>query len=1448
MRKADGSKARYAPQSLARVEGPPKAWVTIEDAAKVERLVKQGKPALVEEHAAALRDWGYSDAQIKRMSPQEMAHAITQTSQAPTPAGVYSWQAFAGGEQMKTADETRKAMREAWHKAAVATWGLPELDDLARKYGQDGMAMVINAKRQSAAEKTFQDLLGVNILGKDMNSLNDIEDFISAYIDAGAQYSTGKGMIGDARQFKGKDVTAIIAETYDELIADGWSPAEIKELAARARSYVLDQVAAARGKQPGRYDEFAGMATYESPIRLPRLKSGNADGWLTDDPQETLRNLTQMILGNWRKEKQPEVADAAAHMSATIDDAIERVIDALPQLAQRNPNTLDAGQRRFLLDTIDRLIPQFDNAVAESQRVATELANRSMLNYQDRRGFDSMLSLVFPYHYFWTRGGKTWAQRLIMQPATLNTVYEVNRAISTGAQQQDLPMRLQETAPFLNLQSPVAGIQPGQIRAANPLNWVMPQPINDFVDPAEANNEFERWLMRMQQITPGFMPVTQLAINAILDRTNPLSGGRTRVNETIRKYVPMYGAAGDITQALTGERLPGSGDQFDPYRTRRALGIMTEEGKLDKDTSRYAQQISLNLENGRDRYANVPESARAAADAAYKAGQQRASAERSLTSITGLAAGVPLYYYPKGEANIRTAQQQYAGAGYDPLANPYGSKAAKSAIIQANPSLSVYWARNTQAGDLQPGQRVRVDEMHRRLEAEAYGPMTTAVIAALTANPNLTTKELNAVKRPFWDKVSAIKTEYADLPSAGAASTNGMNDAERAIYELQNALRVEGKPAYPGQDADPATLQQYYRDLAVWEEQRLTTIEGRLNNSLADITSTSDQVRGTTPGWKLMLAGLVRGQYASELVRKYDDLSHAPDIERAWSDRTSLLDEAKAADINASNAAIAARFGEPMLTTVSAYYAADDATKQTMRQDPALRAALIAGRYPDQYDQAATYFGPQVWTDYYSPDKPQYPTTTDPQSLETYYAAMDQWNLAHPADAEFRLWLNGLYTRGDTLPDGYYYPYDFGKDHAEAIRIFGPDIFAIEREKLAAADWNTWKRANPDKANLLYGYWNWQKEQRKRELAPQPSTSSTPSIDPATYTGPRPVGSNRQPIGGQPMPQITPQNAPNAATQPNILATPTTQQTTGASTAGTPTTAAEWADYGRTPSAAGPRIANVGNLFGQDVGSLYQQYLALPANSPQRQAFKQANPELRAVQLYVYEPAIYKQMVDQFGMGAIASWAFTPPYADDNPFIQKVRSEYLDRNPTAWQVSAWLNGRPTASTQSTESAPSTDFTYNAGKDYAQAKDLFGADIWDSVLTYRSSQDKRGYGDRERVLAFYDWWYAALPDSTGRNPFDFRSPQSFTGPGRNYYSDAPGRGNSYGGGGYGGGGGGFPYRLYPPDINPRYMNGNLWNGPDGYGWRAPDTTIDLTWMNAGTRLRPDDLRAWRAPRK
>ena len=185
------------------------------------------------------------------------------------------------------------------------------------------------------------------------------------------------------------------------------------------------------------------------------------------------------------------------------------------------------------------------------------------------------------------------------------------------------------------------------------------------------------------------------------------------------------------------------------------------------------------------------------------------------------------------------------------------------------------------------------------------------------------------------------------------------------------------------------------------------------------------------------------------------------------------------------------------------------------------------------------------------------------------------------------------------------------------------------------------------------------------------------------------------------------------------------------------------------------------------------------------------------------------------GDDALGKWALRPAYAD-TPEAKAARNAYYDKNPVAFEFGAWLNGRP-ANYDETKAEGDEGFKYNFGADHAQAKELFGDNIWEVV-----SQFKRGWDNTQKRLwyeknpqynAWADWWYG-------------REKKQYT----------PRGGGGGGGGGFGGGG-------YQPqerktqvriqDVYGQGMSGGLAEPARVAGYQNPS----MDWMRQGQELKP-----------
>ncbi len=254
------------------------------------------------------------------------------------------------------------------------------------------------------------------------------------------------------------------------------------------------------------------------------------------------------------------------------------------------------------------------------------------------------------------------------------------------------------------------------------------------------------------------------------------------------------------------------------------------------------------------------------------------------------------------------------------------------------------------------------------------------------------------------------------------------------------------------------------------------------------------------------------------------------------------------------------------------------------------------------------------------------------------------------------------------------------------------------------------------------------------------------------------------------------------------------------------------------------RRGSVVSEFGEEAGSLWDEYYNLPKGSDERKAFMQANPQMKLYNLAAYNPTEYAQAKDLFGNDALMSWVNIPAYAD-TPEAKAARNAYYDANPKAWLVNAWMWGRPS---DDAEDGAGIGARYNFGADYATAREMFGEDIWNIVEGYRRGWDKnikRAYYNKYPQLSeFFDWWYGNTKTATGTGQ---RS------------------GSSGGGGGgyrsYGGGSGEVrqPIRV---DIQMPYNQGlsrDLAQTPQPGGWRP--SQVDLRWMQLAKSLAPKEPR-------
>lgn len=795
-----------------------------------------------------------------------------------------------------------------------------------------------------------------------------------------------------------------------------------------------------------------------------------------ENVRKKAKELGDQMRATWGKPKDPEIGNVAVHQVSTLADAKQRVLDSLPNIATQPKGGINASAQRFLLNNIDKsLVNKFDDSVMVASEAARNAADGAMLNYQRRRGFDVALGKIYPYHYFWTRGTYTWAKRLARKPSLANLLYETQRAIDMTYQREGLPERLDGTLM-------VHRDDKGQLRLRNPIEYVMPSLIyggGSFYNPEDGNNAYERAMLSLKRWTPGFFPHVDIMLSALFDAAYPLADGSRRTEQYMaaRRYVPIMGIASDMTMASGNDPLStiAGGDKWDQYRIRRTAAVMLEEGEFGQgfdaqQATRYANQISANLELGQERYTDIPEEWQERAEEVYKQAAARAGQERLYASAGSMFAGNSAYYYPDAEADLKQQQAAYSAAGFSE-ANPAGSSAQKKQVLEDNPNLPVWWTKNIE-GDKTPAQSAKDAQMWQDLGAQVYAPREREIAVAIAQNIGDKEAQLEAI-RAIDDKydaaANAIFDEY-DYQSSGDASTpTGADPYEAARASLENMLNYDAPyPVKPEKFESNAQKNAYYKEQNQWYADRVVAIENR-------IAQVFDMYRENPDNLVVkQLVGILEGMDVDALIREYATLKHATPDEAALLREDSIVKQQDREQRAAGMEAVGSILGEEWVNRYNNYLDLEDDDRKLARdQYPQISAINLIVNNFDKYQELVDIFGEeafQAWANR--------PAKDDEEAWDTYYSEhRDAWLVS--------AWLNGRprgetgeeATRvidldnpgGDAVAVDYY---NFGKDYQTAIEKFGEDIWEIAANY--SSKWSKKQKAQYfDKYPQLDKFYDW---------------------------------------------------------------------------------------------------------------------------------------------------------------------------------------------------------------------------------------------------------------------------------------------------------------------------------------------------------------------------------------
>ncbi len=1349
-------------------------------------------------------------------------------------------------------EDARKALRSEWDKGASAVWKLPKLDTLVARYSRGGVVRL-----PDKGIKGLEDLYGATVAGRRIEGQADVERFLQEYVNLRKQADT-MGRRAKDTQAQYQQVQRAMEDYTIPKSGTGFNPLGMADDAGKDARQVVGQV----------------------------------------DPTFT-----------------PTVGDVAYYQASRIQDALKTIQANLPAILKGQPNTLTQAQRLRVIDEAAKLGAVFDNVLDSAMRSGQGAADFAMLNFRDRRNMDTVLGSVLPYHYFWTRSAKNWAWRTATKPSIANFYAESKRAIDTENEQSDLPIHLRG-----KVQNPLNQYGIGPEYIVNPLNYALPFTMyqgSDFVDPEEApKGSMEHALLLAQKYAPGIMPAYDIALRAWQGKLEP---------KNIGDYVPLYRAGGYAYQAATGKTSPqgllGWGDQWDMGRVGKQIGLQVLAGEAPPGASKYARDVGFQLLHDVDPRPEQP----AESQAIWEAAAKKAGISRLWAVAGAYALGLPMYEYTPEEEQLRTMQAQRQGLGYGPVTNPQGSREAQYQFDEQTNDV-VDWSYSSlypgnEDREVRPADSASFDELQDERGA-MFDARQEKRDAYLTENFDATREELNDAtgNDAFWDELDLLDEKYpsAAIPESTGQPPKGMNPQERARWELNRILKAteKGQPDRPDKGADVATKQAYYAALAEFKKGQYDQIEQLLGNLTDD---EGKRAEGVQPEWLLELKKMVPGQYASELARRYD-AQYASAIENEWDDWESLRSEMNRAQRAEAESRLQANFTPEEFAAWKEYQALGSETEEAKAARKAIGEKFpnvyqmnTLAYSPEDYNATTAQFG-EGWVDTMQ-DFPKHPGdgATDAQK-QAYYDAIDAYERKNPQAIGLTAWVRGR-TLPEGMPEGYLYPNKYGEDYKEAVRLWGDDIFQVAANTPDYEDGKEKYFAYMDAHPELYEFWEWQKE--LKEMSPEdvarifPSErdtdTATERIDPDTYLGPRPYGSDRLPIGldGGPL-NIQPRAGEEVPIWPN-------ERGPEYIPPGMSAEARAGGEDGRPVVTGGPTDEPIqlgdptdplferDRLWGKDVeapdaergglsatGRSTEDYLSTCESWAKAQAsrakfaksqaewndrksrvatdfgddavatwdayfdlpkgdarkqYMKEHPEMKLYNVAAFNPDEYAQAKELFAQEDLMSWVNVPAW-DGTEETDALRRQYYQEHPTAFVVHSWMNGRPSERDDDKGYDEEKGTSFfDFGKDYALAQEKFGDDIWQLVAQYKALPD-----DKKARAQFYD----ANPSFEEWNdwwygglPQDEYSPKyAARRSGPGYDSLGHRAFGSWGGGGGGGGYGGGGGGEYAPRVELPYIQPR---GMSGNLWEAPyvrQWRPDWLDMPRAPEIERRQLRQWR----
>lgn len=804
--------------------------------------------------------------------------------------------------ELDTLREAKIAMQAEWDKVTANFEDMPSLQTmtamLQTRTGGGTPDVKIGGVRwdDSSTVREFAEMMfGPNGTGEDLIKwLRDYSKLNHDIDAAGSAIREGKRFVGmDAEQVLNEARNILPADVIDDL-RNG--KANRQEIIDTINAYVNeDDLRTYEAAVPAA--DFAAIDQQMEAARNVDLTSYALDAkkqlgkWfnITGDGIKDLYRAVQetnngraALGGTW----QPGMGDYADYMMRRTETARRKIIGNIEAIMKGGPNSLSPQQRLRAFDAMVTVARQYDNALGTAAKAAQDTADFAMLNFADRRNIDNVIGMWTPYHFFFTRSAKNWIERSALKPSLLAAYYKAKKAADIHAQQQNLPQRLEGKV--------YIGRWGGEDRyIPNPIEIMLPYNVyglKGFDDPEEAGSGWERAYNYAQMLGFGALPVYDAAIKWAAGKGDTIQIG---------DYIPQYRAINYLYQSVTGQSLPGGGDEYDPYRTGRQAGLEAVRGNVSPTLAQWAQDIAYQVMTGMDALPEQPKEAQAVYEAAAKA----AGWDVSLARLGSFFLGMGIYTYTDAEKAAREAQAKYAEVGYQEGGNEFGSKAAKDAIMDSAPWLSAWWGKsalapqgsqsNPDRNTVRPGAQASFGEMMQekdKLNEQQNAQIDQYIMAELGkgTDPIEIQKQVWVIIKGYSNQRDAIEAAHPSAAIPDSANPyNGWNPQELGAKAYELAVKKAKEqlgdlPDYPA-EGTPEQKRAWVEMRDQYDQRLSSLVNGYMQDPSALVA-----------GRKVDTSGLPTDP--KDVIKLYDQRYMTP-IQKGLADRVAELKAAKTQEI-----------------------------------------------------------------------------------------------------------------------------------------------------------------------------------------------------------------------------------------------------------------------------------------------------------------------------------------------------------------------------------------------------------------------------------------------------------------------------------------------------------------------------------------------------------------------